>query len=148
MWVILSFETGNRLNSCVRSQLPSRSLRIAFKSKTLRSSLFHSIPNFLRLHLTFKFSCSCCNATYYGETERHLFLRTSEHLVMTPVTPKRVKNDHKSVIMDHILLEGNNATCEDFSILIPRNNHFKLHLKESLLIKTNKPELNRTFFTL
>ena len=67
---------------------------------------------------------------------------------MTPVTPKRVKNDHKSVIMDHILLEGNNATCEDFSILIPRNNHFKLHLKESLLIKTNKPELNRTFFTL
>ena len=67
---------------------------------------------------------------------------------MTPMTQKRVKNDHKSAIMDHILLEGNNAACEDFSILISRNNQFKLHLKESLLIKTNKPELNRTFFTL
>ena len=66
---------------------------------------------------------------------------------MTPMTQKRVKNDHKSAIMDNILLEGNNAACEDFSILIPRNNQFKLHLKESLLIKTNKPELNRTFFT-
>ena len=67
---------------------------------------------------------------------------------MTPMTQKWVKNDHKSAIMDHILLEGNNAACEDFLILIPRNNQFKLHLKESLLIKTNKLELNRTFFTL
>ena len=45
--------------------------------------------------------------------------------------------------MDHILLEGHNATYNDCSILIPENNQFKLHLKESLLIKRDKPELNR-----
>ena len=34
----LSFETRNRLNSCIRNQLPSCSLRIAFQSKTRLSS--------------------------------------------------------------------------------------------------------------
>ena len=146
----LSFETRNRLNSCIRNQLPSCSLRIAFQSKTRLSSLFkfkESIPKYLRSHLIYKFSCSCCNATYYGETERHLFVRASEHLGITPLTQKRVKNPKKSAIMDHILLEGHNATYDDFSILISENNQFKLHLKESLLIKRDKPELNRNIYT-
>ena len=34
----LSFETRNRLNSFIRNQLPSCSLRIAFQSKTRLSS--------------------------------------------------------------------------------------------------------------
>ena len=65
----LSSETRNRLNNCIRNQLPSCSLRIAFQSKTRLSSLFkfkESIPKYLRSHLIYKFSCSCCNATYYG----------------------------------------------------------------------------------
>ena len=49
--------------------------------------------------------------------------------------------------MDHILLEGHNATYDDFSILISENNQFKLHLKESLLIKRDKPDLNRNIYT-
>ena len=44
--------------------------------------------------------------------------------------------------MDQILF-GHNPTYDDFSILIPENNEFTLHLKESLLIKRDKPELNR-----
>ena len=103
----LSFEIRNRLNSCIRNQLPSCSLRIAFQSKTHLSSLFkfkESIPKYLRLHLIYKFSCGCCNATYYGQTERHLFVRASEHLGITPLTQKRVKNYKKSAIMDHLLL--------------------------------------------
>ena len=54
--------------------------------------------------------CSCCNATYYGETKRHLFVRASEHLGITPLTQKRVKNAKTYAIIDHILLEGHNAT--------------------------------------
>ena len=67
----LSYEIKNRLDSCIRNQLPSCSLRIAFQSKTCPSSLFKfkdSIPKYLHLHLIYKFLCSCCNATYYGET--------------------------------------------------------------------------------
>ena len=128
----LSFETRNRLNSCIRNQLPSCSLRIAFQSKTRLSSLFkfkESIPKYLRSHLIYEFSCRCLNATYYDETERHIFVRAKT-----------------SAIMDHILL-GHNATYDDFSILIPENNQFKLDLKESLLIKRDKPELNRNIYT-
>ena len=146
----LSFETRNRLNSCIRTQLLSCSLRIAFQSKTRLSSLFkfkESIPKYLRSYLIYKFSCSCCNATYFGENERHLFVRASEHLGITPLTQKRVKNPKKSAIMDCILLEGYNATYDDFSILISENNQFKLHLKECLLIKRDKPELNRNIYT-
>ena len=46
--------------------------------------------------------------------------------------------------MDHILLEDHNATYDTFSFLIFENNVFKLHLKKSLLIKRDKPELNYT----
>ena len=52
-----------------------------------------------------------------------------------------------SAIMDHILLEGHNATYDDFSILVPEKYQFKLQLKESLLIKRDKPELNRNIYT-
>ena len=58
-----------------------------------------------------------------------------------------VKNPKKSAIIDHILLEGHNATYDDFSILTTESNEFKLHLKESLLIKRDKPELNRNCYT-
>ena len=146
----LSFETRNRSNSCIRYQLPSCSLRFAFQSKTHLSSLLkfkESIPKYLCSRLIYKFSCSCCDTTCYGETERHFFVRALEHLGITPLTQKRVKNPKQSAIMDHILLEAHNVTYNDFSILIPENNQFKLHLKESLLIKRDKPELNRNIYT-
>ena len=51
----LSFETRNRLYSCIRKKLPSCSLRTAFQSKkTHLSNLFkfkESIPKYLCLHL-------------------------------------------------------------------------------------------------
>ena len=66
---------------------------------------------------------------------------------MTLLTQKRVKNPKKFAIMDHILLEGHNATYDDFSIFILESNQFKLHLKESPLIKRDKPGLNRNIDT-
>ena len=117
----LSFETRNRIKSCIRNQLPFCSLRIAFQSKTRPSNLFRfkeSVPKYLCLHLIYKFPCSCCNLPYYCENERHLFVRASEHLGITPLTQKKVKNPKKCSIMDDILLEGHNATYNDFSILI------------------------------
>ena len=58
-------------------------------------------------------SGSCCNSTYYGESERHFFVRASKHLGMAPLTGKRVKNPQKSVIFDHILLKGHDARLSD-----------------------------------
>ena len=61
-----------------------------------------------------------------------------EHLEITLLTQKQLKSPKKSVIKDHILLEGHNATLNDFSILIPENNQFKLHLNVALLIKRDE----------
>ena len=145
----LSFETRNRLYNCIRNQLPSCSLRIAFQSKTCLYNLFkfkESIPKYLCLHLIYKFSCSCCNASYYGETERQLFVRASEHLGITPLTKKRVKNSQKFTIIDHILLESHNATYNDFLIFIPQKSQLKLHLKELLLMKIDTLDLYRNIY--
>ena len=59
---------------------------------------------------------------------------------------KKVKNLKESAIMDHSLLESYNATYDAFLILISDNNQFKLRLKESLLIKGNKLDLNRNIY--
>ena len=86
----------------------------------------------------YKYICYCYNATCYGELERHFFVRASEHLGMTPLTGKQVKNPKKSAIFDHILLKGLDTSFEDFTIILKENNKFKLQLKESLLIKHGK----------
>ena len=86
----------------------------------------------------YKFTCSCCNVTYYGQSERHFFDRASENLDMTPLTGKRVKNLKKSAIFDQILLQGYDTSTEDFTILLKESNKFKLHLKRSYLIKLDK----------
>ena len=65
---------------------------------------------------------------------------------MAPLTGKRVKNPKKSAIFHHILLKGHEASFEDVTVFLKGNNKFKLHLKESLLIKRDKPELNRNIY--
>ena len=66
---------------------------------------------------------------------------------MAPLTGKRVKNPKKSAIFHHILLKGHEASFEDVTVFLKGNNKFKLHLKESLLIKRDKPELNRNIYS-
>ena len=73
--------------------------------------------------------CSCCNATYYQESERYFSVRASEHLVMTPLTEKRIKNPKKSAIINLILLKGHDANFEYFLILLKESNKFRLDLK-------------------
>ena len=124
----LSFITRNRLNRYIRNQLPSCSLIIAFQSKTHLSSLSKfkdSIPKYLHSHLIDKFSCGCFNATYYGETERHLFVSMPKHLGITPLKMKQIKNPKKSAIMDHILLDKQelNRTIETFTPILQRFLH-------------------------
>ena len=91
--------------------------------------------------------CSCCIATYYGETKRHLFERASKYLDITSLTQKGARNPKNFAIIEHIFLKGHNPTYDKFSILTIETNEFKLHLKESLLIKSDKPELNRNCYT-
>ena len=131
----MSFLVRKRLQSCMLFNL-----KLDFRFKVI-------IPKEISSNFVYKFKRSWCNATYYGESERHFFVKVCEHLRMTPLTGKWVKIPKKSVIFDHILLNRHDASFEDFKILLKENNRFKLHLKESLLIKRDKPELNRNIYS-
>ena len=57
------------------------------------------------------------------------FIRACEHLAITPLTGKLVKNPKKSSSFGHMLFEGHRSKFDHFSILLKENNDFKLQLK-------------------
>ena len=114
------------------------------------SNLFNfkdAVNTKLSSHIVYKFMCSCCNANYYGQTERHFFVKASEYLGITLLTGKVVKTPMKSAIFDHMLLDGHKASFDNFSILLKESNSFKLQLKESLLISRDKPILKKNIYS-
>ena len=102
-----------------------------------------SIPKELRSHIVYKFLCSNCNITYYGETERHLNVRPEKHFSLSALTGKRVNNNKKSAVKDHCLFFNHVGSFEDFSILTYESSPFKLLIKEALLVSRDKPLLNK-----
>ena len=57
---------------------------------------------------------SCCNVTYYGQTQRLFFVRASEHLGITPATGKFVEMPKKSALCDHMLLDDSKVSLTIF----------------------------------
>ena len=67
--------------------------------------------------------------------DRHLKIRSGDHIGMLPLTFKKTKPSKESAIHDHFLNCNNILSFEEFTILTNRNNKFNLDIKESLLIK-------------
>ena len=67
-----------------------------------------------------------------------------EHMGISNLTGKRLKNVKQSAIFDHLLQCNCMINFDHFDILAAESNKFKLLLRESLLIKRDKPILNRT----
>ena len=141
-----SLNLRSRLYNCFNKTLPQCNIKVIFQSKNRLSNLFRfkdSIPKELRFHIVYKFLCSNCNITYYDETERHLNVRSGEHLSLSTLTGKRVNNNKKSAVKDHCLFFNHVGSLEDFSILTYESNPFKLLIKEALLVSRDKPLLNK-----
>ena len=93
--------------------------------------------------VVYKFQSRRCNASYYGETDRHLKIRSGEHGDISPLTFKKAKPSVESSIRDHLLFCNHDPSFEGFTILAQGTNKFLLEIKESLLIKCDKPILNK-----
>ena len=136
----MSSNLKQKLQTFIGNSLPQCNIKVILKSTKRLSALFRFkdvIPKELRSHLVCKFSCGSCNATYYGKSERHLNVRSGEHIGLSPLTGNRVACK-PSAICDHLLLhEHNDSSFNDFSILCCENNAFKLSLRESVLIKSD-----------
>ena len=116
-------------------------LNVVFRSTCRLGSLFRfkdSLKKKILSGIVYRYTCSNCKVTYYGKMFRHFFTRASEHMGTSNLTGKSVKNAKESAISDHLLQCDSPITFDDFDILASDSNKFKLHTKESLLIKHYK----------
>ena len=147
----LSLQIRTRINRVMKNKLPHYNFRIVFQSKCKLINFFtfkDKIPIFLRSGIVYKFKCGGCNATYYGKTKRHFKVRMCEHLGVSALTGKRVKEDDDSAIKEHHLFCNHSSGFDDFSMLASNNNDFKITLMESLLINRDHPPLNNNKHSL
>ena len=87
--------------------------------------------------VVYKFVCAGCNASYIGETTRHLYTRAKEHLE-TDVTSSIHRHLHRNSLPCKELCD---ISC--FSVLDTASSDFQLAIKEGLHIAWNKPTLNK-----
>ena len=147
---MLSSNLKQKLRTCFKNSLPQCNIKIILKSTNRLSSLFRFkdvIPKELQSHLVYKFSCSNCNVSYYGKTERHLNVRPSEHIGISRLTGKRVECK-PSAVSDHLLMLNQDSNFNNFPILCRDNNSFRLLLKESILISLDSPVLNKNIYSI
>ena len=90
----MSSNLKRKLRTCFENLLLQRNIKVILKSTNLLSSFFcfkDVIPKDLQSHIVYKFSSDNCNVTYYGKTERHLNVRSIEHLGILHLTEKRAE---------------------------------------------------------
>ena len=98
----------------------------------------------IRSHLGYRYSCSSCSVTYYEKTYQQFFTRAAEHMGISNLTSKHVQNVKESAVSDHLLQCICAIDFDHFDVLASDTNSLSLLIKESLLIKRDKPVLNRT----
>ena len=142
-----SLQLRSRLVKSIQGYLQFCSFKGVFQSPCKLRSLFHfkdTLDKKIRSDLVYRYTCSNCNITYYGKTYRHFFTRAAEHIGISNLTEKRVKNVKQSAVSDHLLQCDCSINFDVFDILASETNNFRLLIKESLLIMRDKPVLNRT----
>ena len=139
-------QTITKLQQALKGVLNCCKLEIVFKCQARLSNSFcykDPIPKDLISGVVYKFQCGLCNESYYGESIRHLDIRSGEHIGVSPLTGKKVKPSNNSAICDHLLHCNFLPSFDNFSVLAYENKKYLLEIKESLLIMRDKPSLNR-----
>ena len=138
-------QTRTKLKQALKGVLNCCKLEIVFKCQTRLSNSFRykdPIPKDLISGVVYKFQCGLCNESYYGESIRHLDIRSGEHIGVSPLTGKKVKPSNNSAICDHLLHCNFLPSFDNFSVLAHENKKYLLQIKESLLIMRDKPSLS------
>ena len=72
----------------------------------------------IRSFLVYRYTCSNCNANCYGKTYCHIFTRAVEHMGVSNLTGKQLKNIKDSAVSDHLLQCDYNIDFDHFDILV------------------------------
>ena len=142
----ISLQTRTKLRKSFKSILNCCKFQIVFKSQRKLANVFRfkdRLPFDLVSGVVFKLTCGRCNSSYYGETDRHLKVRSGEHIGISPLTFRKVEPPKESAIRDHLLNCNNIPSFDAFTILAYGHHKYILEIKESLLIQRNRTILNK-----
>ena len=139
IWVLpylgkTSLNLRTRLRRTIERNLPFCKLKIIFTSKCRRNTLFYfkdSLEKKIRSGIIYRCRCSNRNVTYYGKTFPHFYTRASEHMRISNLTGKRLRNVKQSAISDHLLQRNCTINFDNFDILAAEANKFKLLLNST-----------------
>ena len=110
----------------MKSTLNCCKLQVIFKNKRKLSNMLKfkdRVPCNLVSGVVYEYTCGRCNSSFYDETEKHLKIRSGEHIGISPLTFKKTKPSKDSLTCDHlfnvmitffyefIILEHGNKTC-------------------------------------
>ena len=86
-----------------------------FKSEIKHSHMFRykdRVPYDLVSVVVYEYTCGRCNSSYYGDTERHLKVRSGEHVGISPLTFMKTKPSKESSTHDYL------SQCDNNPLLI------------------------------
>ena len=142
----VSLQTRTKLRKSFKGILNCCKLQIVFKSQRKLTNVFLSkdrVSFDLVSVVVYKYTCGRWNSSYYGETDRHMKVRSGEHIGISLLTFRKVKPSKESAICDHLLNCNNIPSFDEFTILAYGHHKYILEIKESLLIKHDRPVLNK-----
>ena len=144
-----SLEIKRSILTAIRMNIPSYRVRIVFTSKRRLQNFFSFkdvIPESLQSHLVYKIKCDDCHVIYYGLTDRHFKVRSYEHQGKSFRTEKPLVGI-KTAMRTHCADCHHSISNDSFSIIARSCDTFHLKIKESLLIKRDRPLLNNNVYS-
>ena len=139
----LNRELKGEILKLTKKFYPQVDLRVRFRNDFTVGSFFKykdMVDTLLRSNVVYEFSCGQGDATYIGETTRHLCTRIAEHRGVSIRTGKNLSSP-KSNIFKHFVDTGHTISAENFKI-ISNCTRENLKLTESIFIHDRKPNLN------
>ena len=155
LWLTLPFLGKSSLNlkktlkQSFQNSIPFANVTIVFKcNKRISNILSYKdrIPIKLSSHNVYSYKCTRCNSSYYGMALRHTHVRWCDHMGISWRTNKKIVGV-PTEIKTHSARCGTSASIDEFSITGGDNNTMNLKIKESLLIKRDRPNLNINVFS-
>ena len=132
------------MTKLLREFYPQVNLRVIFKPKNVMQNFFKfkdRIPKDLQSLVVYKYTCSCCNATYIGKSKRHFRVRIFEHFGKSIRTNRPLNKQPFSAIREHSHQHDHPMGIENFSILSSRSSEMDLNILETILSIKEKPSI-------
>ena len=116
-----SLQLRSKLVKSVQNNLSLCHFQVVFQSPYKLHTLFRfkdTLDKKIHSDLVYRYSCSSCNATYCGKTYQYFFTRAAEHMGISNLTGKRVKNLKESAVSDLLLQCDCTTNFDHFDILV------------------------------